>query len=341
MPVEQIKTIYFTVESESSGLRLDRALTFCDAISSRSQASKVISRGGVKIGDKVLKPSYVTQVGDLIEISLPVAATSDLEPYAFPLDIVHEDEDVIVVNKPAGLVVHPANGHHCDTLVNALIYHCKDLSLGFQENRPGLIHRLDRDTSGILVVAKNELAQSRLAKQFQKKTAKRRYWAIVFGEFKETRGIITSFLARHPTDRKKFASIKEESLFVKGKKATTHFIVRGEHSGLSFVELKLETGRTHQIRIHLSENRHPVVGDETYGGKTRAKSLKSTGLKKFVEEMPRFALHAFELGFVHPRTLQWMHFFAPWPKDLLALTELSGLNIPSHPTHWEEAPTNE
>ncbi|MEK7355782.1 MAG: RluA family pseudouridine synthase, partial [Bdellovibrionota bacterium] len=234
-----------------------------------------------------------------------------------------EDSELLVVDKPAGLVVHPAYGHAQDTLVNALLHHTQDLSMGFNEQRPGLVHRIDKDTSGLLVIAKNEAAQRFIAMQFQAKTTHRLYLAIAFGRFAKESGTYSSYLKRHPDDRKRVASVPVNADGTsEGKLAITHYRVIQYHStGLSLVELRLETGRTHQIRVHLSENQHPIAGDDTYGGKTRANGLKAVHLRKTIQEMPRFALHAAELGFDHPTTHERMIFKAPWPKDLLALIE--------------------
>lgn len=278
-----------------------------------------------------MKASHKTSAGEIFEIDLPDRTTSELKPYEFPLDIVFEDDQLIVVNKPAGLVVHPACGHLDDTLVNALLAHTTDLSMGFNEQRPGLVHRIDKGTSGLLVIAKNDDAQRFLAMQFQRKTTHRLYWAITIGVPKQRDGTIRSFLRRHPEDRKRVASVRpsENDETQLGKSAVTHYkIVKDHPAGLALVELKLETGRTHQIRVHLSESGYPIAGDETYGGLKRAKNVKSTKIREIIEGMGRFALHAAELGFTHPKTHQWMTFRAGWPTDLLPLVEHLGFEQP-------------
>jgi len=316
---EKFERIVLTITPELAGQRIDKVLATVPQISTRSQASRLLQAGRVRINGRVLKPSYETKVGDSIDIDVPIVVETELLPYDFPLQIPYEDEDLLVVDKPAGLVVHPACGHLQDTLVNALLHHTKDLSLGFNEKRPGLVHRLDKGTSGLLVIAKNDEAQRLLALQFQRKTTHRIYRAMAFGKFKNERGTIQSYLKRHPEDRKRVASAPD------GKLAVTHYTVLSYHpSGVSLVELKLETGRTHQIRVHLSELGHPIVGDVTYGATKRLKNLKSVQLRKMIEEMPRFALHAMELGFVHPRTGKKMLFQAPWPDDLMPLVEHFG-----------------
>lgn len=337
----KFERIVLTITEDLSGQRIDKALASVSQIATRSQASRLLQAGRVRIAGKVLKPSYQTQLGDQIDIDIPIAQTTTLEPYAFTLDIPYEDDDLIVVNKPSGLVVHPACGHLQDTLVNALLHHTQDLSLGFNEMRPGLVHRIDKGTSGLLVIAKNDQAQRFLALQFQNKTTHRLYRAFAFGKLKNDSGTIRSFLRRHPDDRKRMASTPERSDGTSdGKLAVTHYKVISHHpTGISLVELRLETGRTHQIRVHLSEAGHPIVGDQTYGAAKRIKSLKSVHLRKLIEEMPRFALHAAELGFVHPRTKKMMIFKAPWPDDLLPLIQHCEFPIfdTQHETHIKEA----
>jgi len=311
------------ITPELDDLRIDKALATIPEIATRSQAVRLLQQGLVRMNGKVLKPSYLTKVGDSIDIDLPVVVKNILVPYEFPLSIVYEDSELLVVDKPAGLVVHPAYGHAQDTLVNALLHHTKDLSLGFNEQRPGLVHRIDKGTSGLLVIAKNESAQRFLAMQFQRKTTHRLYRAIAFGKFPQLAGTYRSYLKRHPDDRKRVAStpVREDGTS-DGKLAITHYkVVQYHTTGLSLVELRLETGRTHQIRVHLSESQHPIVGDATYGGKTRVNGIKSVHLRKTIEEMPRFALHAAELGFTHPKTHERMIFKAPWPQDLMPLIE--------------------
>ena len=315
----------FTIQAEHVGLRLDRLLSELPEIATRSQASRLLSLGMVRDlrGDS-LKASFRPAIGTAIEVEIPVIATDHLVPLDLPLNIVHEDDDLIIVNKPAGLVVHPACGHLQDTLVNALLHHTPNLSMGFNERRPGIVHRIDKGTSGLLVVAKHDEAQRFLAKQFAAKTIHRIYWAITFGPFRSDSGKIQSFLMRHPENRKRVASVAPNADGSQtGKHAVTHYrILKSAASGLSLVELRLETGRTHQIRVHLSELGHPIVGDEVYGGMRRAKNLKSLELRQLIEKMDRFALHAAELGFTHPRSKEAVRFSAPWPEDLLKLVQL-------------------
>jgi 23S rRNA pseudouridine1911/1915/1917 synthase len=308
------------VTEEQAGQRLDKLLASLDFIPSRSRAGELIERGFVTANGKNLKASLNVPARMQIQIEIPEAEPSELIPLDAPLDILFEDEDLLVVNKPAGLVVHPAAGHAQDTLVNILLHHVKTLAMGFSENRPGIVHRLDRDTSGILVVAKNDLAHHHLARQFRLKTAHRIYWALVFGIPPLKAGTYKSYLSRHPQDRKRFASHPGGS----GKFAVTHYkVLQSLPSRVSWLECKLETGRTHQIRVHLSEAGHPILGDAIYGGKARAKNL-SNKAAPLVTGMKRIALHATELGFEHPRNHEKMFFRAGWPEELKQLAQVLG-----------------
>lgn len=242
-----------------------------------------------------------------------------MSPYNYKLDIIHEDEDIIVVNKPSGLVVHPAAGHYSDTLVNALLHHTNKLGIGFEAGRPGIVHRIDKDTSGLLVIAKNDSALRFLANQFKNKTVHRVYWCVTYGRFKTQAGTIKTYLKRHPTNRKRFASVKnyDDKTSPGGKHAVTHYAVKKESaSGFSLVHCKLETGRTHQIRIHLSELGNPIVSDPIYGTKHRLNTIKSVSLRKQIGLVPHLMLHAAELGFIHPKTKKYLFFSAPWPEEL-------------------------
>jgi 23S rRNA pseudouridine1911/1915/1917 synthase len=214
--------------------------------------------------------------------------------------------------------VHPAIGHHQDTLVNALLHHTNELAAGFEAGRPGLVHRIDKDTSGLVVVAKTDTALRLLAQQFKRKTVHRIYWAVVYGIPHKSRGTITTYIRRHPTDRKKFASeIVTGTNEPQGKLAITHFqVVKSLPSGLSLIHLQLETGRTHQIRVHLSEMGHPIVSDPFYCNEHRIKSLKSVHMRDLVKNVPHLMLHAAELGFVHPEDKKSYKFKAGWPEEL-------------------------
>jgi len=291
-----------TVSPEQSLQRLDKWLSTLDFIPSRSRAAELIERGLVTLNGVRLKASQKIAPGLVVQIEIPAPEPAGLTAWNAPLEILFEDSDLIVVNKPAGLVVHPAAGHAQDTLVNILLHHVGELAMGFNEARPGIVHRLDRDTSGILVVAKNDLAHQSLAQQFKDRSTHRIYWAIVHGRPAGVAGTIKSLLSRHPTDRKRFASHEG-----KGKSAVTHFKVLRSNKNYSWIQLKLETGRTHQIRVHLSEKGLPILGDPIYGARVKDKKL---------DFVTRMALHACELGFTHPRSGEKLFFTAPWPEDL-------------------------
>lgn len=326
LPGEEFHEHPVTIEESNSGIRIDKVLAAVEAIGTRSQASRLLARGLVFLGITAIKPSHVTKTGETFRVYIPLVPKLTLVPYDFPLEIAYEDKDLIVVDKPAGLVVHPAYGHAQDTLVNALLHHTKDLSQGFDELRPGLVHRLDKDTSGLIVIAKNESAQRALALQFQRKITHRIYRAVIFGEIKPPSGTISSYLKRHPADRRRTASV--ESTEPNAKLAITHYRTLETHaSGLSLVELKLETGRTHQIRVHVKEATHPVVGDVTYGADNRVGGLKSVHLRKLINELPRFALHAFELGFYHPTARDFLRLKSKWPSDLRPLVDHCGFPL--------------
>lgn len=333
--MDKNNTLRITASQELEGLRLDKALGQLSEIGSRSRAEYLIDSSLVTINGKIAKSSYKLRINDIISIELPPEKPTTLAPFELHLDILHEDQDIIVINKPAGLVVHPAAGHGDDTLVNALIHHAKDLSMKFGENRPGIVHRLDRDTSGVLVIAKNDFAHEHLAQQFKNRTSHRLYYAACIGVPLMPNGKIESFLARHPTDRKRYASLRDRQKKIVrdskyqtdiGKWSVTNYkFLKRTDSGLSYLQLKLETGRTHQIRIHLSEMGCPIIADSTYGAGKKIGSIKNKIHQELIGQFPRFALHAAELGFEHPTTKAWMHFVVDWPEDLKPLLIKLGL----------------
>ncbi|MBX2988206.1 MAG: RluA family pseudouridine synthase [Bdellovibrionaceae bacterium] len=320
-----------TVAADGDGLRLDKWLSTWPEISSRSRASQLIDETRVAVNGRPAKSSSPVKEGDCVVVDFPEEKPVGLLPHDLDLEILFEDDDVLVVNKPSGLVVHPAAGHEADTLVNVLVGKIKNFSMGFGEERPGIVHRLDKETSGLLVVAKNDFAQEKLVAQFKERRIHRLYQAVCFGELRKESGKIQSWLARHPVDRKRFASVPgkdrkilrhQEDPPSAGKWAVTHYRRLSRHHGLSFVELKLETGRTHQIRVHLSEEGHPLVGDALYGADRRLKGLSSVKLRERIRALPRFLLHARTLGFAHPRSGEWKQFEVEWPAaDLLLLQE--------------------
>lgn len=312
---------------EMCGQRLDKAISLIPEIATRSRAAYLIEHKKVLVNSTTQKASYQVRAHDIIEVDLPTETTVEIVPLDLKLDIIFEDEEVLVVNKPAGLVVHPAAGHEQDTLVNALIHHTKNLSMKFGENRPGIVHRIDKETSGLLVIAKNDFAHAALAEQFKNKTTHRIYNAVCFGLTQE-KGKIESYLARHPIDRKKYASIlgkNKKKLPLQeippdiGKWAVTHFEKINSIHGLTYLKIKLETGRTHQIRVHMSELGHPLVGDVLYGAGKKIKNIDSNVMREEIKKMQRFLLHASELGFTHPRTGESLIFKVDWPEQDLQI----------------------
>lgn len=311
------------VTAEQAGERLDKILSQHADIQTRNRAAHLIEKKMVQINGKNPKPSYCCKENDIIHFEVQKNETNGLVKFDFKLDIIFEDSELLVINKPSGLVVHPAAGHSADTLVNALINYTDQLSMKFGEIRPGIVHRIDKETSGLLVVAKNDSAHLKLSEQFKNKTSHRKYQAVVIGTLPLEKGTISSYLLRHPTDRKKYASIRDSDkkiiqLYLEdiknGKWAVTHFKKIASKHGLSLLELNLETGRTHQIRIHLSEKGFPIIGDSLYGADKKLKSIESSSIRETIKNIPRFYLHAAELGFFHPTTNQWMQFSVDWPK---------------------------
>lgn len=292
------ETIIFS--ADKAGERLDVFLTRKWPDFSRSHIQKLIAKGEVVTVGKVRKANYKLALGDEVKITLPEAVPVAIEAENILLDILYEDDDIIVVNKARGMVVHPAAGVNSGTLVNALLYHCDDLSGINGEIRPGIVHRLDKDTSGVMVCAKNDKAHVNLVEQIRTKAAHRIYLAIVNGNIKEEAGIIKGDIGRHPIERKKMAIVKEN-----GKPAVTHFKVLERFGDFTLVECKLETGRTHQIRVHMASIGHPLVNDPKYGPK-KASPFAIKGQ----------ALHSHELTLTHPTSGEEMHFTAPLPDDM-------------------------
>ena len=259
---------------------------------SRNSVQLLLEEGKISVNGKNVSKSYKMKQGDVLEITVEAAKDVGIEAEDIPLDIYYEDKDLLVVNKPKGMVVHPANGNENGTLVNALMFHCKDSLSGINgEIRPGIVHRIDKDTSGLLVVAKNDIAHEHLAKQFKEHSINRIYYAIVYGNVKEESGDIEAPIGRHKTDRKKFCITETNS-----KNAFTHYDVVDRLSGFTLVKLKLKTGRTHQIRVHMQSKGHPLAGDPVYGPKNCISELKGQ------------ALHAGVLGFIHPTTNEYIEF---------------------------------
>lgn len=290
--------VNLTVDGENSDLRLDKYLVSQLEDFTRSAVSKLIEGGQVKVNDKTASKNYKCKAGDRVEIEIPDPVELDVTAENIPLDIVYEDSDLLVVNKPKGMVVHPAAGNCSGTLVNALLYHCKDSLSGINGViRPGIVHRIDKDTSGLLIVAKNDTAHLDLAQQIKEHSFHRAYQAVAYGNFKEDNGTVNQPIGRHPKDRKKMAVTYKNS-----KNAVTHYEVISRYEKFTHIRCVLETGRTHQIRVHMAYIGHPLAGDEVYGP------------KKVITQLNGQCLHAGELGFVHPRTKEYMEFTAPLPE---------------------------
>lgn len=287
----------FIVEDMDEGQRLDVYISNQLAHLSRSFIQKLIGQGNIQInGSKEIVKKYKVSENDEIEIEIPDPELLKIEPEDIPVDIVYEDEDIVIVNKPQGMVVHPAPGNYHGTLVNALLYQCKNLSSINGVIRPGIVHRIDKDTSGLLMVAKNDKAHRSLAEQLKEHSVNRVYIALVHGNIREEHGTINAPIGRHPIDRMKMAVVDRN-----GRNAVTHFRVLERYGDYSFIEARLETGRTHQIRVHMSYIHHPLVGDPIYGQKK----------EKFYTEGQ--ALHAQTIGFIHPSTGEYMEFHAEIP----------------------------
>ena len=296
--MNNMEPVVFTAEEK--GQRLDVFVVERFPELSRSHVQKLIEQGNVLVDGMVRKANYKLRGGEAVQVTVPQAEPISVEPEDIPLDILYEDKDIIVVNKARGMVVHPASGVYSGTLVNALLYHCQDLSGINGEIRPGIVHRLDKDTSGVMVCAKNDTAHLDLAEQIRTKTAHRTYWAIVHGNIKEEAGIIKGDIGRHPTDRKKMAIVREN-----GKPAVTHFKVLERFGEYTLVECQLETGRTHQIRVHMTSIGHPLINDPKYGPK-KSSPFAINGQ----------ALHSLQLTLTHPVTKEEMTFTAPLPTDM-------------------------
>ena len=312
--MESFKKILITEEFKA--FRLDVFLTKNKITASRSQALKLISSSAVLLRGKALKSSYRLREGDLLKISLPPPEKEDLKPYDHPLEIVFEDEELLVVNKPAGLVVHPGPGHKDKTLVN-ILFGKKKLSSGSEKLRPGVIHRLDKGVSGLLLLAKTKKSEEALIQQFKKHEILRKYWALALRPPSPYSSQIETWLGRHPVHRKKFTVFKE---FKTGrKKAVTFYqLIKQYSSGVSWIECRLKTGRTHQIRIHLSFINCPILGDDLYGRQKRA-FIKDQSLNREIRKLGRIALHAHSLQFYHPQSKKKLFFESPWPEDMRSL----------------------
>jgi 23S rRNA pseudouridine1911/1915/1917 synthase len=303
-------TIIFHVNPQDTLKRLDVFLSQKDSLLSRSQIKRLIARGKVQVGGKKVKAGMRLKEKDVVMLELPELQKLETPAQAIPLTILYEDRHLIVVDKPAGMVVHPGAGNYSGTLVNALLHHCPDLLGIGGVLRPGIVHRLDKDTSGVLVVAKDDLSHRDLSAQFKAHTPQRRYLGIVFGQIPDE-GQIEAVIGRHPKHRQKM-SVRPR----KGREARTHWKVMERFRQFCLAEFRLQTGRTHQIRVHLSSLGHPLLGDPLYGGRKKLASVEPLVLRQGLEKIRRQALHAISLGFVHPATGENLLFFSPVPADL-------------------------
>ena len=302
----------YTVNEQQGGRRLDELLGELAEIS-RSRAAKLIESGAVTVNGQPVSKKHAVKCGDEVELSLPEPEPSEALPECIPLRVVYEDGDIIVINKPSGMVVHPAPGNYSGTLVNALLYHCgKSLSGIGGVLRPGIVHRIDKDTSGLLVVAKNDEAHAALSNQMQSHGIVREYHALVNGGFKIESGTVDLPIGRHPVDRKRMAVIRDGS----ARDAVTHYAVIEQYGQVSYLRLRLETGRTHQIRVHMSHLGHPLLGDTVYGGG------KTAFEKRHAPLLDGQALHAKRLSFRHPTTGEMMDFECPLPENFEKLLKI-------------------
>ena len=295
--MEDLRIIADENYNEILGNRIDKFLSEELSDYSRAYIQKLIENGCITVNLKPVKANYKIKSSDIIDIDIPEPEIIEIVPKDIPINIVYEDKDIIIVDKPKGMVVHPAPGHFDDTLVNALMYHCKDLSTINGIMRPGIVHRIDMDTSGLLLVCKNDTSHRIMAEKFKVHDINRIYTAICYNHFNETDGTIDKPIARHKTDRKKMA------VDPKGRRAVTHYhVIKNLKDNMSLIECKLETGRTHQIRVHMASINHPLLGDEVYGTKSKKFNLNGQ------------VLHAGVLGFNHPKTNEYMEFKSELPE---------------------------
>lgn len=292
-----MKNLILSVRDDDELIRIDAYISQSIEDKSRSYIQKLIKDGAVLVNGKEIKANYVVRINDEISVSIPDDVIPDIPAENIDLDIVYEDKDIVIVNKAKDMVVHPAPGHYSGTLVNAIMYHCKDKLSGINGIlRPGIVHRIDKDTTGLLVICKNDMAHESLALQFKEHSITRAYRAIVHGTFKDDEGIINKAIARSKNDRKKMA------IDALGKEAITHYKVLKRFQKYTYIECNLETGRTHQIRVHMASIGHPLLGDEIYGGLDAKMKLQGQ------------CLHAISLGFVHPGTKEYIEFTSELPE---------------------------
>ncbi len=297
------------VDEQESGSRLDVVISYHISDCSRSLSASLIRKGKILVQGAVKKPGYHVKTGDEISGTIPPPEPVLSEPEPIEIDIIYEDKHLIVINKQPGLVVHPAPGHYTGTLVNALLYHCKELDCSGDKLRPGIVHRLDKDTSGTMVIAKNEAVHNSLAAQFKDRKIKKEYLALVWGEMKSESGTISLSVGRHPVERKKMSTISR-----KGRSAETLWRVKERFENITLLEICLKTGRTHQIRVHFAAINHPVLGDSVYCSRRTVKI--SDAVSDIIKAVPRQMLHAWRLELIHPATEKIMSFVSPVPEDM-------------------------
>lgn len=334
---ELFENFRFEVPKGQAPLRIDKYLMSLIQNATRNKIQTAATSGHILVNDIAVKSNYKVKAFDVVRIMLTHPPYENhIEPENIPLDIVYEDDALLVINKPAGMVVHPGHGNYTGTLVHALAYHFDNLPMNSSE-RPGLVHRIDKDTSGLLVIAKTEAAMTHLAKQFEAKTSEREYIAIVWGNVEEEEGTITGNIARHVKDRMQMAVFQDENI---GKPAVTHYKVIERLGYVTVISCKLETGRTHQIRVHMKHIGHTLFNDERYGGHLILKGTTFTKYKQFIENcfkvLPRQALHAKTLGFIHPVTGEMMRFNTELPQDMQECIEKWRTYSKSHTLEEEE-----
>ena len=308
-----------TTTADNAGQRLDSFLATTLHDISRTRIQRAIEDGDILVNQRVAKPGYRLRDGDSIEIDLPEPPPVELSPEPIPIKIIYEDDDLIVVDKPAGMVVHPGAGIESGTLANALIYHFNSLSGVAGKIRPGIVHRLDKETSGLLVVAKNDLAHELLSNQFRDRQVFKLYIALVYGRVAKERGEIEARIGRNARSRVRMSVLRGDA----GRPAHTIFEVVSRFPDFSLLNVQIKTGRTHQIRVHLSHIGHPVVGDDAYGG-GRQNSIRNARIKRAAQSLGRYFLHSARLAFGHPRTGERLEFKSPLPVELTGLLELLG-----------------